>query len=328
MRNTRYEKRDTHLYGPVPSRRLGRSLGVDIVPLKTCTLDCIYCQLGRGGKKVLKRKIYVSVDNVLAELKHRVGQGLQADYITVSGSGEPTLHLELGRLIDGIRKITNIPVAILTNGTLLYDPAVRAACCKADVVLPSLDAGDEQAFARINRPHKSLSLAKLVEGLCAFRREFAGKLWLEVFVVEGINTDIEQIDKIAHLIERIGPDKVQFNTAVRPAAQPDIRRVEPEKLADIAARLASILAAEADASRPAENVEVIADFAHVRHQGLMEKAEEGLLAMLERRPCSLNDICSGLGLGPNEALKHIASLQQAGVVQAENKDGTVFFSAK
>jgi wyosine [tRNA(Phe)-imidazoG37] synthetase (radical SAM superfamily) len=178
-----------YLYGPVPSRRLGRSLGVDIVPFKVCPLDCIYCQLGRTVDKTVERKEYVSIEPVLAELKDRLAEDLQADFITISGSGEPTLNSGLGRLIEGIKKITDIPVAVLTNGALFTDKSVRADCLQADVVLPSLDAGDEVAFRKINRQHPDINIEKLITGLCEFRNEFSGRIWLEVFFVEGLNTD-------------------------------------------------------------------------------------------------------------------------------------------
>ena len=170
-----------YLYGPVPSRRLGLSLGVDIVPFKVCTLDCIYCQLGRTSEKTMERKDYVDVEAVLAELRAKLVEGLEADFITISGSGEPTLNAGLGQLIEGIKKITNIPVAVLTNGTLLTNQSVRADCARADVVMPSLDAGDDQTFRKVNRPHKDISIENLIAGLCAFRNEFAGQMWLEVF---------------------------------------------------------------------------------------------------------------------------------------------------
>ncbi|GAG36098.1 unnamed protein product, partial [marine sediment metagenome] len=166
-----------------------------------------------------------------------MAEGLEADFITIAGSGEPTLNLRLGELIDGIKKITNIPVAVLTNGTLLYKKDVRADCAKADVVMPSLDAGNEQTFQKVNRPHKDISIENLISGLCAFRDEFVGRIWLEVFFVEGLNTDAEQIIKIRDAIERIRPDKVQLNTAVRPTADADIKRLDTKKLQAIAARL-------------------------------------------------------------------------------------------
>ncbi len=303
-----------YLYGPVPSRRLGRSLGVDIVPAKVCTLDCVYCQIGRTAEKTIERKNYTDIEAVLAELKERLAGGLKADFITISGSGEPTLHSRLGELIDGIKKITNIPVAVITNGTLLYRPDVRADCAKADVVLPSLDAGDQRAFQRINRPHTDISIEKLISGLCAFRNEYAGQIWLEVFFVEGLNTDSEQIAKIKSAIGRICPDKVQLNTAVRPTAEPNIKSVNAEKLKSIAGLLG-------------EKCEVVADFMPRHHDVYFESKAEDVLSMLKRRPCTLEDVSRGLDINLNEALKYIAGLKGQGVIDSEEKDGTIFFKA-
>jgi wyosine [tRNA(Phe)-imidazoG37] synthetase (radical SAM superfamily) len=303
-----------YLYGPVPSRRLGLSLGVDIMPFKVCTLDCIYCQLGKTSEKTIERKHYFDVEVVLAELKEKLVEGLGADFITIGGSGEPTLNAGLGRLIEGIKKITNIPVAVLTNGTLLTDKTVRADCARADVVVPSLDAGDEQTFRKINRPHKDISIENLIAGLCAFRNEFTGQMWLEVFFVEGFNTDSGQIGKIRDAIELIRPDKVQLNTAVRPAAEPGVKRLAAEKLQAIAKELG-------------EKCEVVADFSRERYTGDIERKAEDVLSMLKRRPCSLNDICSGLGIGRNEALKYVGHFQQQGLVHTEEKDGIIFFKA-
>ena len=301
-----------YFYGPVPSRRLGRSYGVDIVPFKVCTLDCVYCQLGKTTDRTIKRKDYGPIEPILAELREIVAEGLEADFITIAGSGEPTLNSRLGELIDGIKKITDIPVAIITNGTLLYKEDVRADCTKADVVLPSLDAGDKETFQKVNRPHRDISIENLISGLCAFREEFAGRIWLEVFFVEGLNTEAEQIAKIRGAIELIRPDKIQLNTAVRPTAEADIKRLDAEKLQAIAARLGP-------------KCEVVADFSLSHHgRGLENKAED-VLSILKRRPCSLNDICSGLGISRNEALKYVTGLQHKGVIHSEKKDGRIFF---
>jgi wyosine [tRNA(Phe)-imidazoG37] synthetase (radical SAM superfamily) len=302
-----------YLYGPVPSRRLGLSLGVDIVPFKVCTLDCVYCQLGRTTKKTAERKDYVPVETVLAELKDALEEGVKTDFITISGSGEPTLNSQLGELIDGIKKITDIPVAIITNGTLLHREDVRADCAKADVVVPSLDAGDEAAFQRVNRPHKDISIEKLVDGLVAFRKEFPGQIWLEVFLVEGLNTDTTEIEKIKGLIKRIRPDKVQLNTAVRPTADPAIKKVDAEKLQTIARRIGG-------------GCEVVADFPPLHSDKLMHSTAKDILSMLKRRPCSLDDICSGLGIHRNEALKHITELQHRGLIDFKGKNGKTFFT--
>lgn len=317
-----------YLYGPVPSRRLGLSLGIDIVPLKICTLDCVYCQLGKTAETVFERKEYGLIEPIMAELKEALAEGLKADYITIAGSGEPTLNSRLGELIDTLRKVTNIPIAILTNGTLLYRKDVRADCAKADVVMPSLDAGDEQTFQRINRPHGIISIENLISGLCTFRKEFTGQIWLEVFVVEGVNTGAEQIAGIKDAIELINPDKIHLNTAVRPTADPNVARLSTEKLHDIASKLGP-------------KCEVVADFSPAKSCKLNEskskdvsgfysainRRAEALLSMLKRRPCSLNDICTGLDVNRNEATKYISDLQNRGVIQSELKDGIVFFMA-
>ena len=315
-----------YLYGPVPSRRLGLSLGVDIVPFKVCTLDCIYCQLGRTIEKTIERRVYGSIEPILAELRQTVAEGLEADFITISGSGEPTLNLRLGELVDGIKGITNIAIAILTNGTLLYRKDVRTECAKADVVLPSLDAGDEQTFRKINRPHGDISIKNVISGLSTFRGEFSGQIWLEVFFVEAINTDAKQIAKIKDAIELINPDKVQLNTAVRPTADPDIKRLNAEKLQDIATLLGPQCEVVADFS-PAHN-RMGPERNHedtLRHHFAITHKTQALLSMLKRRPCSLNDICAGLGINCNEALQYINELQHRGIIHTEEKDGRVFF---
>ena len=317
-----------YLYGPVPSRRLGLSCGIDIVPLKVCTLDCIYCQLGKTVETTIERKAYIPVEPILSELKEALAEGLKADYITIAGSGEPTLNSQLGELIDGIKKLTNIPIAILTNGTLMSRADVRADCSKADVVMPSLDAGDEQIFQRINRPNSLFSIEKMVSGLCSFRKEFAGQIWLEVFFVEGINAGAEQIDRIKEAIELINPDMVHLNTAVRPTADPNIARLSAKKLQEIADRLgpkcevvADFSPADGSIGNQSKNEDILEPYSAINHNA------EALLSMLKRRPCSLNDICSGLNINRNEAIKHIGNLQHHGIIQSENKEGTVFFKA-
>jgi wyosine [tRNA(Phe)-imidazoG37] synthetase (radical SAM superfamily) len=303
-----------HLYGPVPSRRLGLSLGVDLVPFKTCTLDCVYCQLGRTTNKTLERKEYVPVNDILAELQEVLDAGLQADYITLGGSGEPTLHSGIGRLIKGIKKITSIPIAVLTNSTLFCLPEVRKDCADADVILPSLDAGDQQTYEAINRPIKQLTFDMLVEGLCALKREFLGQVWLEVFFVDKFNTDDAQIAKISEAIKKIRPDKVHLNTAVRPTAEKGIEKVDSARLEEIARRLSP-------------NCEVVADFISGHCRVNASDVPQTLLSMLKRRPCSLNDICSALGLDASSALVYIDTLKEQGVIWSENKQGKTFFGA-
>ncbi len=288
------------------------SLGVDIVPAKICTLDCTYCQVGRTTQKSLVRQDFIDIGAVLSELQEKVKAGLQADYITIGGSGEPTLNSRLGDLIDGIRRLTTIPVAILTNGTLLYREDVRADCAKADVVCPTLDAADTAVFEAIHRPTPGITIEKLVCGLEQFRREFTGKIWLEVFLVAGVNTDAAQIEKLRALIQRIRPDKVHLNTAVRPPAEPDVRAVSAEMMDAIARQIGG-------------NCQVIGAPPVGRKGGHPKRVEADIISVLKRRPCSIQDICSGLAMEREEVLKLVTHLQDLGVIAPEQRGDTTYF---
>ncbi|MBN1457824.1 MAG: radical SAM protein [Sedimentisphaerales bacterium] len=301
-----------YLFGPVASRRLGRSLGVDIVPLKTCTQNCVYCQLGINGEQVVERGEYVPINEVLKELQEWLKEGLDADHITLSGSGEPTLNSGTGTLIEGIKSITDIPVAVITNGTLFSNEQVRKDCAMADVVLPSLDAGDEETFSRINWPHGDISFSSFVDGLCKFSNEYSGQIWLEVFFVEGVNTSDDSIMKIKKIIEKIQPDKVQLNTSVRPVADNLAVMVKAEQLDLIAGQLGC-------------GAEIIADFSKLAVNTKISSIKENILAVLERRPCDLNGICQGLGLDMAQAQKVLTKAKQDGLIETITKDGIDFF---
>lgn len=304
-----------YLFGPVPSRRLGRSLGVDIVPFKTCTQNCIYCQLGKDTPQAIERKEYVPIDAVLDELKRKIAEGLDTDVVTISGSGEPTLNSGLGKLIDGIKQLVDAPVVVITNGTLLSQPDVRRDCAKADIVMPSLDAGDAETFNKINRPHPNLDFNTFVEGLCRFREEFKGDYWLEVFFCEGINTGPESVQKIKELLARIHPDKIQLNTSVRPVTHPEAARVSPEKMNQIARQLG-------------DSAEVIADFSKQTQAKITMTGQDEILDMLRRRPCSAEDIRHGLGLNPNVVQKLIQQLLNASLIAAEQKKQTIYYKIR
>ena len=300
-----------YTYGPVPSRRLGLSLGVDIVPAKICTLDCVYCQVGRTTQKSIVRQDFLDINAVLSELEGRLKAGVKADTITIGGSGEPTLNSRLGELIDGIRRLTDIRVAILTNGTLLYREDVRAECAKADVVIPTLDAADEAVFKAVHRPTAGITIEKLVSGIEQFRQEFQGEIWLEVFLVAGVNTDTEQIEKLKGLIRRIRPEKVHLNTAVRPPAEPDVQAVPAETLDAIARQIGG-------------HCEVIGvpPGGNERHE---RRGEADVVSVLKRRPCSVEDICTGLAMDRQEVLKHLTHLRDAGAVTSERRGDITYF---
>jgi wyosine [tRNA(Phe)-imidazoG37] synthetase (radical SAM superfamily) len=301
-----------YIYGPVPSRRLGMSLGVDIVPPKICTLDCVYCQVGRTTEKSTTRRDFIDISAVLAELKDRLAQDVAVDHVTIGGSGEPTLNSRLGDLIDGIRKITKIPVAILTNGTLLYRPDVRADCAKADVVVPSLDAGDAEVFQKVNRPAPDISIEKLVDGMRQFRSEYAGQIWLEVFLIEGVNTDARQIAELKKIIEEVRPDRVQLNSAIRPAAEKGIDAIAEDRLAEIARQIGP-------------NCEVIGAAPPARSDRHVQHTRADVISMLKRRPCSVQDICTGLGITRSEAMQHLTTLLETGAFVPESKGGVTYY---
>jgi wyosine [tRNA(Phe)-imidazoG37] synthetase (radical SAM superfamily) len=216
----------SHLFGPVPSRRLGRSLGLDITPYKTCTFDCVYCQLGRTTNKTVQRREYIAKDSILHELRDFLAEGgADTDYITFAGSGEPTLHSGIGEMINAIKTLTDIPVAVITNGSLLFREDVRDDLLNADLVLPSLDAATTSVFRAVNQPHESLSVDRIIEGLRMFREVFRGEFWLEVMFVRGVNDGTDEIAALSDAISVIDPDRVQLNTVVRPPCEEE-KRIE------------------------------------------------------------------------------------------------------
>ncbi len=298
-----------YIYGPVPSRRLGRSLGVDLVPYKVCTYDCIYCQLGRTTNKTIERNEWVPTNDVLMQLKGALHA--KPDYITLSGSGEPTLHVEIGRLIRAIKNMTDIPVAVITNGSLLWQRDVQDALLDADLVVPSLDANSEDIFRYVNRPHATIHFDQMVNGLKEFRRRFQGRYWLEVFLLNGVTTVEKRIKSLSEYITQIDPDKVQVNTVVRPPAEEYADAVPHERLEQIAREL-----------NPES--EVIVAYSHGEESGLFQSDHEAILNLLTRRPCSLQDIASGLGIHPNEAAKHVDRLLSEGRVRISRQHGTFY----
>lgn len=222
-----------HIFGPVPSRRLGFSLGVDIVPSKTCTLNCIYCQVGRTTCETIERKEYIAPDKILAELKEVLQSGKKIDYITLSGNGEPTLNSNIGEIIKEIKKMTALPVAVITNGTLLDDKNVREELLSADLVMPSLDAATQETFKKIDRPYPSLKIENIIEGMAEFREIYHGKFWLEIMFVKGINDNQEELNALKKAVEKINPDKIQLNTPVRPTCEKGVDILSSKKLLEI-----------------------------------------------------------------------------------------------
>ena len=292
----------THIYGPVPSRRLGYSLGVDILPFKTCSLDCIYCQLGHSERQTVRRKKHFDPCTILGQIKKATSSGKRIDTITFSGSGEPTLNVLIGNLIREIKNTTTIPVAVLTNSTLLTHKSVRQALSRADIVVPSLDAASQVIFDRMNRPHASLKIAKVIEGLKAFRQEFRGKIWLEILFVKGVNDSPDHLRKLKKAIDGIDPDKIQLNTVVRPPAEKSaqsLRFDELEKIRDFFGKKA----------------EVVAEFEKIPHVPASSNLKEAILAMVRRRPVTLADMSMALGKHKNELTPYCNALQEEGKIR-------------
>ncbi len=302
----------TYVFGPVPSRRLGRSLGLDLVPFKTCTYDCVYCQLGRTTHKTVERREWVPLDDVIEELRGSLPS--RPDYITLSGSGEPTLYSRLDELIERIHALTDVPVAVLTNGSLLWDPEVRAQIAAADLVVPSLDAGDESLFQAVNRPHPYISFAQMLAGLVAFRREYQGPIWLEAFILGGYTAIPAEARRIVDHARDIRPDRVQLNTVTRPPAEEFAVAVDRARMEEIATYF----------DPPAE---VVADYRGVHALPEFGATRAAVLDMLARRPCSLEDIVEGLGAHRNEILKYVEELDGEGLLDKRRVDGRLYFSA-
>ncbi len=209
-----------HVFGPVPSRRLGRSLGIDPIPSKTCNYQCIYCQLGKTTDFTNERKNYFPKKEIIAEMKETIKQNENnLDYITFVGSGEPTLYKNLGELILKAKEFSNKPICVITNDALLSFPEVRKELMHVDVVLPSLDAGDEKSFIKINRPHPSIKFDAMIQGLIEFKKEFKGKFWIEIMIMKGVNDSKEELLKIKEKIDLIKPDRVDINVPIRPPVE-------------------------------------------------------------------------------------------------------------
>ncbi|MFX1479971.1 MAG: radical SAM protein [Promethearchaeota archaeon] len=209
-----------YVYGPVPSRRLGRSLGIDPIPSKTCNFQCIYCQLGRTNIFTNEIRSYIPQDEIISEMKKAIRQNENKfDYITFVGSGEPTLCLDLRELISEARHLSIKPICVITNGALLSRKDVRNTLMLADVVLPGLDAGDEKMFIKINRPHPQIKYNSVIEGFIDFKKKFKGKFWIEIMVMKGINDSKEELIKIKEKLDLIMPDRIDINVPIRPPTE-------------------------------------------------------------------------------------------------------------
>lgn len=226
-----------YIYGPLRSRRLGSSLGINLTTYKTCSFDCVYCQLGKTIDKTQERKEYISSEEIINELKAGIANHSfelkDLDYITFSGSGEPLLNIKIAHLIKEIKNWTNLPVAVLTNAALLKEASGRIVVQDADLIVPSLDAVTQKIFEKINRPCPGINIKDIINGLIEFKKEFKGKIWLEIMLVRGINDDLRQIKKLKEVIDKISSDEVHLNSPVRTTAEIGVTAVSRKKIEKI-----------------------------------------------------------------------------------------------
>jgi wyosine [tRNA(Phe)-imidazoG37] synthetase (radical SAM superfamily) len=261
----------------VPSRRLGLSLGINIIPHKTCNYNCVYCEVGKTTNLTNKRQSFYNIEDIKKDFVEHVDKVGKFDFITFSGSGEPTLNKDLGELIKFVKSFNKAKIAVLTNGSLLYDQEVRRELYEADVVIPSLDAAIESTFKRINQPHKELNLKNIIEGLKLFTQEFSGEVWLEIVFAKGINDKKQDIEALIKAIEYIKPKKVQIGTIERPPAFNGIQKLSNDELMSIYMALKDY------------NVELIKPFAD-KNVNFDEFLEKSIIKMISIRPCSIEEL--------------------------------------
>jgi len=307
-----------YVFGPVPSRRLGQSLGIDTIPLKTCNWNCVYCQLGRSQPVINERKAYYPREAILAEVKaalaeHKAGE---IDWITFVGSGEPTLHSDIGWLIRGVKKFSDLPASVITNGSLLYWPEVRAELAAADAVMPTLDAGTPELYRKINRPHPALPYETLVAGLRAFRAEYSGHLWIEVMLVKGLNDSEEALRDLARIMQSIGPDQIHLLLPTRPPVETWVQPANEEGVL----RAVAILGEIAEVLHPIDGSFDLSGF---------ENPIDGVIAIITRHPMREDQIRQALAarMTPELVDAALAELSASGRAQKVQRYGVTFWSA-
>lgn len=309
---SRKRKSAKYTYGPVPSRRLGFSLGIDIIPQKNCSFNCIYCQLGTTTNKTLVRKEYAPVKQVLDEVRSVLKGNPQIDYLTFSGAGEPTLHKSIGYLITAIKKTTEIPIAVLTNGSLLYLSEVRCDLLNADVVIPTLCTANKEVFQKIHRTHAGLDLSKMIAGYVDFRKIYKGSIWLEIMLIKGINDEPTLIEEMKRVINRINPDKIHLNTVVRPPSEEYAHPVTQETLQNIKGILG-------------DKCEIIVDFSPKAILAQHKDHLNEIAALIARRPVTIDDLVKISGLHKNEILKYIQVLLKQSKIEMTRHDQKEYY---
>ena len=305
-----------HIFGPVISRRLGLSLGVDLIPFKTCSYNCVYCECGPTTLHTITRQEFFPVKDVIAELRNVLASRPHLDSITLAGSGEPTLSLSMGRVITFVKnEYPEYTLSVLTNGSLLIDRAVRAELASADRVIPTLTSVSQETFERIHRPHPSLRIEEIITGMVQFQKTYSGALWLEVFVIPGLNTTPEELAGLKGAIERIHPDRVQLNTVDRPPAEGWVQAAPDAELE----RVRQLLGVS-DIKTISRKLPVS------RATKVNTEADDLIHSTLCRRPSTMEDLVRTTGLSGGEVAKILGVLEREGVVTSQRGKRGVFYT--
>lgn len=303
-----------YIFGPVSSRRLGTSLGVDLMPHKTCSLDCVYCECGKTTVLTTERGEYVPTGQVKEELEVYLSEGPDLDYVTFSGSGEPTLHSGIGEIIEFIKtRYPQYKVALLTNSTLFSDQGLRTEVKNADLIVASLDAATKENFMKINKPHGDLSVEGMISGMVELREIFSGNLWLEFFIVPGVNDTDDELALMKDAVARIQPDKIQLNTLDRPGTQQWVKTADKAYLEKI-----SEIINGAETVKPAH--------ARCSQRSVEQDFTDALISTIKRRPSTVRDISKNLGINMSKVQRELDSLVEKGVVCAQEMPRGRFYS--
>jgi wyosine [tRNA(Phe)-imidazoG37] synthetase (radical SAM superfamily) len=308
-----------YLFGPVPSRRLGISLGVDLVPHKVCSFNCVYCECGRTTELTQERDEYVHIYRVIDELKEFLKNRPELDHITFSGSGEPLLNKGIAGVLSFIKN--NFPsyrTALMTNSSLLVRKEVRSEVLGFDVIVPSLDAVSRDVFNKINRPAPGISSMEIVNALCSLRQEYRGQLWLEIFIVPGVNDTPQEMDLLSKAAERIKPDKIHLNVLDRPGAESWVKPPTPEELNRILGYFRRVKVEVVSPMTPQERRKAMA----------MGETVDAILALIKRRPCTAEDLALAVSITRDDANRILDALIEEGRIEFKTEERGIFFRPK
>ncbi len=301
------------IFGPVPSRRIGLSLGINIIPFKTCSYNCIYCEVGKTTTLTIERKSFFDIEEIKKEFTETIDKTGRIDFVTFSGSGEPTLNSDLGELIRFVKSFKRYKVAVLTNGSLLYREDVREDLLEADVVIPSLDAVLEKTFKKINMPHKNLNIDEITNGIISFSNEFKNDIWIEILFVKGVNDSIKDIDALCNVLEKINASRIQIGTVDRPPAYSTAKKLSNKEMMDIYVYMSSKIG----------NIDIIGSF-NKENDAFYDDIERSVIKMINIRPCSKKELQDTFGVDSNKIDKIVKKLIKENKAYLQTLDNKTF----